>query len=83
MSLLLLLQLLPPQVILLQFKLNDVHTQSSDLEVGDQPMELGETGEKRKKKQLLFISKLKSDLVFQLSSAVTLKPVQPSSGSPS
>lgn len=49
MSLLLLLQLLPPQVILLQFKLNDVHTQSSDLEVGDQPMELGETGEKRKK----------------------------------
>ena len=44
-GLLLLLQLLLPEVVPLQFVLHDVHAQRSDLVVGDQAVELGEAEE--------------------------------------
>ena len=46
-GLLLLLQLILPQVIALELMLHDVHAQSADLVVRDEAMELGETNETR------------------------------------
>lgn len=59
-GLLLLLQLVLPEVKPLQLVLDDVHTQGPNLEMCDQAMELGETGDvhyEGERKRLPFIQK--------------------------